>query len=115
MKKEQMQNLLIGALEGGSNYWYEIKEFRNRKPKQEEPYLPSYITTPFSRDGALIICDNDSYEGDKVLDLKALKNGAKIMEEKYPSHYADVLKENDDSTTADVYLQCCLYGEIIFG
>jgi hypothetical protein len=32
-----------------------------------------------------------------------------------PRHFADVLNENDDAGTGDVFLQCCLFGEIIFG
>lgn len=37
------------------------------------------------------------------------------MPVKYPRHWADVLAENDDATTGDVFLQCCLFGECIFG
>jgi len=39
----------------------------------------------------------------------------KVMHDDYPSHYGDAISENDDAGTGDVYLQCCLFGEVIYG
>ena len=51
----------------------------------------------------------------KRLDLNAIKKGLQIMAEKYPRHMGDFLNENDDADTGDVFLQCCLFGEAIYG
>jgi len=66
----------------------------------------------------LIISD---IEGDlneppwKRLDLDAIKKGLQIIAEKYPRHMGDFLNENDDADTGDVFLQCCLFGDAIYG
>jgi len=50
-----------------------------------------------------------------ILNLKKIKKGLTIMAKKYPKHFADFLKEDYDNGTGDVFLQCCLFGEIIYG
>lgn len=50
-----------------------------------------------------------------ILDQKKLIKGAKIMAQKYPRHFKNWIEETDDSITADVFLQCCLFGEIVYG
>jgi len=37
------------------------------------------------------------------------------MASEAPRHFADFIAENDDAETADVFLQCCLFGRIVFG
>jgi hypothetical protein len=53
-------------------------------------------------------------EAPKRLDMAAIKNGLKVMAEKYPHHWQDFVSENDDAITGDVFLQCCLFGEIVY-
>ena len=50
-----------------------------------------------------------------ILNMKKIKRGLTAMAKKEPSHFADFLKENYDETTGDVFLQCCLFGEVIYG
>jgi hypothetical protein len=38
----------------------------------------------------------------------------KDLATKYPRHFADLVNENTDAITADVLLQCCLFGELIY-
>jgi len=49
------------------------------------------------------------------LDLDACKRGLQVMAEEYPRHFADFMSENEDAETADVWLQCCLFGEVVYG
>lgn len=37
------------------------------------------------------------------------------MAEKSPRHFADLLSEDDDATTHDVFIQHVLFGEVIYG
>ena len=37
------------------------------------------------------------------------------MAKKFPKCFADFLTENDDAETADVLLQCALFGEVRYG
>jgi len=38
-----------------------------------------------------------------------------VLEEKFPKHFSDAVEEDFDATTADCWLQCCLFGDVIFG
>jgi len=49
------------------------------------------------------------------LNLAGIKKGLTVMAKKEPRHFADFLKEDYDETTGDVFLQCCLFGEVIYG
>jgi len=113
IQKERILNLLVSATEGGSNYWYMIQ---NHNAKEVEHKY--FQEVPLKENGFLMI---DDEQGEKTLkepvrvDLKSLKTGYSIFKEKYPTHYADLIKENDDATTGDVFLQCVVFGEVIYG
>ena len=55
--------------------------------------------------------DQETYE----LTLDDVKNGLKLMREKYPRHWADLVEENDDLITGDCFLQLAVFGEWIYG
>jgi len=135
LSDDQIRSLLVGALEGGSNYWYLILE-KNLPPKTKiedfvfggkfvnpaDPYGFMYII-PFHEGGGILIGDaeaDDPYSSDAafqpvLLNREAMQKGIQLMCEKHPKHFADVLAQNDDATTSDVFLQLSLLGEIIFG
>ena len=50
-----------------------------------------------------------------ILNIQRIKKGLTVMAKKYPSDFADFIKEDYDQTTGDVFLQCCLFGEVIYG
>lgn len=57
------------------------------------------------------------HEGEQnlVLTLGKIKKGLRIFAKEHPSHFSDFLRENYDMTTGDMFLQCCLFGEVIYG
>jgi hypothetical protein len=128
---ERIADLLTCALEGGSNYWYMITDrgapteivFRTAisdEDKASAEIVYPHIDYPVNPGGFLMIGATDD-EGDvdmtevKRLDLDSLAKGLQVMATKYPRHYADFQAENDDAETGDVFLQCCLFGEIVYG
>jgi hypothetical protein len=128
---QQIADLLITAFEGGSNYWYLITKYI--KPEQlwasSEPagpfsmaqvhLAPTYFKAseyPLSPGGALIIVDKGDPKGMQYrLDLESIEKGLQTMATDYRKHFTDVVNQTDDTITADVFLQCCLFGKIIFG
>jgi hypothetical protein len=112
---DAIESLLVSALEGGSNYWYMITE---SSPEHSE--LDYYETI---RAGGWIKftanCDDEPFEHDGktewLLDRAAIARGLQVMAVNESQHFADILNENDDANTGDVFLQCCLFGEVIFG
>mgnify|MGYP001205215659 CR=1 FL=1 len=122
----RISDLLCGAFEGGSNYWYQIEEFI--KPVNFDNTDPEnrrirHLSYPQNEGGALIIstvvADGEPEYGEELktyrLDLEALSRGLRLMSINYPRHYRDFLTENDDADTSDVFLQCCLFGKTIYG
>lgn len=127
---EALRGLLCSALEGGSNYWYmhtrsefadglRYDDFREGGKCALAEYWHPLELIPFVEGCALIITTEAAGdEGDKTerrLDRAALLRGIQIMAEKYPRHFANVQTEDYDAETGDVYLQCCLFDEIVYG
>lgn len=49
-----------------------------------------------------------------TLDCDSIKKGLQVMADMHPDHWADVITENDDAITADIFGQCVVYGEVLF-
>jgi len=115
---KRVADLLCSALEGGTGYWACVgtvnKGKSDVKPWGDE-YTPEYIQAPFCTDGYLEIEDLENNDTKYKLNRATLKRGLKIMSNKYPSHMADFISECDDAVTGDVFLQCCLLGDCIYG
>lgn len=120
----RVSDLLCSAFEGGSNYWYFIEDFvkptgapKTWKQRAYPDEVFRHLDYPLNKGGALLILDKEGDDTDKVyrLDLLAIEKGLAVFAAKYPRHFADWLAEKDDATTGDVFLQCCLFGEAIYG
>lgn len=116
--------LLCNALEGGSNYWARIEEYkRPSKPYQWDLGRDfPHIDYPTSPDGAVVFSANGDARNEEIngrtrwtLDRAAMLQGLRVMAEKYPKHYARWVAQTDDANTGDVFLQCCLFGEVVYG
>jgi hypothetical protein len=110
---ERIKDVLTGAFEGGSNYWYEILTYVNPN-KVEVQY--KHLDLPFVEGCGVLITDREDEDFKPVLlNREAIEKGLDIMGEKYDWHLKAILEENDDAGTSDVLLQCALFGEIVFG
>ncbi len=105
---KEIERLIIAALSGGSDYW--IDSYKRVVP----------LGSAFKgNSGDLILKFGGSVSVLELeettpmhLDSEAVERGLKLMAEKYPQHMRDFINENDDAETADVFLQCCLFGDI---
>lgn len=116
IKAEDVYNMLVGAIEGGSNYWYLIDtEINQFVPELKgEPYVDKLITAIQKGHPVKVIdVENEDYLGTLTADSWA--KAEKLMIEKHPKHFADIVGENDDATTADVFFQLAVMGELIYG
>lgn len=115
---ERIHNMLISALEGGSTYWIESVK-RHVEDEDGKNALVNRLvyhsSVPFCG-GALIIQTQRSL-GSRVRELNIAKccRGLQLMQEKYPKHFGDLMCENDDAETADVWLQLSLFEEVLYG
>jgi len=117
---DKIAELLCSAFEGGSGYWSEIGGYN--VPKEvwlwgDGSNIFKYIQYPLSKGGAVIVLETGDGDVSKehVLDLAAIKRGLQTMANKEPRHFANFLAGNGDADTGDVFLQCCLLGEVVYG
>ena len=54
-------------------------------------------------------------KGSMNIGLVDLQRGLATMAEKAPEHFADLVRENDDAVTHDVFMQMVVFQEIIYG
>ncbi len=128
--EERVKNLLCSALEGGSNFWYsnlrigKLAEGLEEKDFQEggkiDPEGFWHLSVPLTP-GCELELDASENDDDKfktyVLNREKILEGLVLFAESntYRHHWRDFIAENDDAITADVFLQFCIFGEVIFG
>lgn len=131
--KKRVQDLLVGLFENNYSPWIRDIKSKNlakdltftdfrKGGKMQDPkdYYHWSQIVPVT-DGCsltLSVDDPDSDSGgekDVVLDCESIRQGLQIMANKYRDHWEDFVYHNDDATTADVFGQCCVYGEVIYG
>lgn len=125
--EDSVRNLLVSALEGGSNYWmsllkYEFPPNTTREDFTEGQYTvpdgndnwPIAYVLPFVPRGGIVLQDKEE-DCTHTLIVEKIVQGLRTMANKYPTHFMDFINENDDAETADVFLQCCIFGEIVYG
>ena len=118
----RIADILVGAFEGGSTYW--IREIiLADKPKKltfgtdqsGDDYYPRTIRYPLSG-GSIQIVEDDGELTPKthLFNFAAIEKGLDIMHVKYPRHFKDLIEENDDAETSDVFLQCAILGDVVY-
>ena len=122
---EGLSDLLSVAIFGNS--WPAIKIKRSEYHLAEE-YKNECIEDKWAailiNGGTLVVYDGYEMESElnegedptkHYLTLKDVRKGLRLMKKKYPHHYADLVEENDDAITGDVWLQLAVFGEVIYG
>jgi hypothetical protein len=111
---------LLHAAYDGCAYWAQIVGY-------EDPPDGSSIVSAGSGDavnypltgGAVLISNAPAEAPGEVtiarLDLAAIARGLRLMYDTQPRHYCDFIGGNEDAITGDVFLQLCLYGEVVYG
>ena len=114
---ERIKDLLCNAIEGGSGYWIKTLDRMGGIDCEQARYRQD---VPFVEGGWLELVElNEEWQNATAfkyrIDLEVIKTGLTIFAAKYPRHFADFIAENDDADTGDIFLQCCCFGEAIYG
>lgn len=125
---QRISDILVGAFEGGSNYWMgsikaitPIRKADIRSIGEKlgiEDAVATYQVIPFMEGNGVIIHESDpSSDTPKtlILNLESLAKGLDLMAQKHSRHFADIVSENDDATTSDVLVQLAVFGELVYG
>ena len=122
---ENLVNLLSVATYG--NYWPIIRAFKSDNErglfKDCECREDKWAKALMEGKGVVVY---DNYEMDSELNegetptkhyltMENVQKGLELMRDEYPHHYADLMMEEDDAITGDVWLQLAVFGELIYG
>jgi len=114
----QVAQLLSLILRAGPTASYEIVDSQ-RPPtfrfRADQKFILRELDYPLNEGGSLAIVRKGLNSDGRRLDLESIRKGLNVMASNYPRHFADFLNEAADAITADVFLQCCLFGELIYG
>lgn len=118
---ESIRHVLSSAFDsGGVRNWMQIggehgrKEARKDLPRSLTYKWSSYTWIPLSEFGSVCCIEVDETTAEETrhtLDLAAIRRGLKVLAEKYPHQFADMIKDSGDMHTGDLFVQCCLFGE----
>jgi hypothetical protein len=123
---DMVRSMLCNAFEGGSS-WVQVREYRLRPGitmadvreggslQDPKNYWHPCQLVPLLEGCAIVAADTYQDQPPVILDREAMHRGLRIMAEKYPRHFLDMVCENDDAATGDVFLQCCMFGEVVYG
>lgn len=121
---DQVANLLCSAFDPACNavgYWCEIsgRDMPSEityPTKESKEAVYDYMHWPLNKRGALYLKDIEADAGETYqLDLVSIRQGLEQMAAKFPTHFADAINDRGDNGTADVFVQCCLFGDVIYG
>lgn len=136
LTKDELYGLIVSALEGGSNYWYFIDKKTYPKtisyidwkkispPENINDYYKKelYIgEIPLNSGGNLQFRTiEESFEPmlseDKFdLNLKSLRKGSELFKKQFPVRFKSVKHGQYDAIDADIFLQLCLFEDVIYG
>lgn len=115
-KLEYIEYLLTDALEGGSNYWYYLRNEDLPSKKPGVLMVDAILLSLTKENGSLDVYDaEDEDELLGKLTLESMLGAFDLMEQNWPSHYDDLLNDNADASTADVWFQLAVMKDIVFG
>ncbi|NQV85459.1 MAG: hypothetical protein HQ492_00065 [Woeseiaceae bacterium] len=113
IEPQMIADQIITAIEGGCNYW--LGSFKLVTGHTTD--VPWYGSPELYQGEFGISAIGSEDPDDEIwhLDNAALAGGLQAMADKYPEHYSNMITGSGDAETADVFLQCCLLGEIVYG
>lgn len=114
---ERIADLVVTAVEGGSTDWLKdlhLKSLGGVLPPSE----PSDTQTWYARVPVYADPDAEIVAQTKLgiafLKRSEWEKGLLVFASEYTEHFADFLSDNEDATTADVFMQCVIFGECVF-
>lgn len=110
-REQVWSDLIVGALEGGSNYWYKILNHNKTEVGAE------YLSQIFEKPGAwLLIKDNaEQLDKPKKVTSQDLEEAWDLLKKDYDWIFARICQGQDDANDADIFFQLAVFRKVIFG
>lgn len=119
---ETISDLLCSAFDPGHEstaYWCTAKrktapkkcEYKDKvRPQGNWEYWLHEV--PMNPGGSLLLTDSEDGDKQYTITPSVLQRGLECMAAKYPYHFSHIVSGDTDGTTADVFVQCCVFGEV---
>ena len=122
LSDELIIDIIVTALEGGSNYWYWIEDFEHIKnlfPPTERQITPRSIIIAkaiVEKKAHLKIYEiDDNNELLGILNEESIKEAFLIMSKEYPMVYSKIIIGEYDASDADVFFQLAVMKKLVYG
>lgn len=118
IKREDIYNLMVTALEGGSNYWYDIPTTATTIEIGRRYMLEpgSLAVTNGAFDGFEIdVHSMEEFDRRGKISLENFSRAEELMIKHHPRALADIISGDFDQLTADIWFQLVVFGEVIYG
>ncbi len=110
---QRVGDLICSGVEGGIGYW--CGEIKYVTTLSHEPKPSEYTWEYVLRGGEAKFYVPDYEDEWFSLTREKCEHGLALLRDKYPQHFLNFVDETDDADTGDVFIQCCLFGELVFG
>lgn len=122
ISREVLENVFVTAIEGGSNYWYFLRDdtiavIRSYVPKELDPCISTAILKALEKGLVIEIHDaedEDSLVGELNIDTFATRLQKLYDDTNYSSALALEIEGNGDAYSSDVVFQYLAMGEVIY-
>jgi len=119
LTKEDIIDLFVTSLEGGSNYWYYLKNIPE-SIKYDVKYNGTSLSDALGEyvlsGGEVHFYDiEDESEFLGSVDMNSILDAINLIKKEHPEVWERILTEEYDADDADVFLQLCVMGEVVFG
>lgn len=104
----EMVMYLLSCSFQGMGYWGDITNIVKKDENEE------LIKAVPNGEGSFDVKPHDEGKRYKVNKDACLK-GLQVMADNYNWHFKNVLSEDFDAETGDVFMQCICFGEIVYG
>lgn len=119
--QKQLCDIVVTAFEGGANYWLHDAVLKSSKEKKESGlvwYGQEHLFTDdlkFEVGYDLPTEQEGRGTGRKLITMVDFKKGLQLMARAHAKHFADFTTEDYDATTGDVFMQCVVLGDVVYG
>ncbi len=119
ISSQRVCDMVVTAFEGGISYWCANVRLVAHKAERSKavPWYsePGLYDLPFTLEVEESDPSGDDDDGIYFVTDKDFAKGFEVMAEKYPWHFNNFMNDNEDAETADVWFQCIVFGEIVYG
>jgi hypothetical protein len=104
---------IVTAIEGGVGYW--LEKFEPVKGHERATTEPWYDDEKVWSDDFLVKCSVIEEEKTFEFTPQSIRDGLQWLAANRAHRIEQILQETGDADTADVFLQACLFKDIVYG